>query len=209
MPRKSRQSGFSLIELLIVVAVALIIGAFAVPNFLTALRNYRIAGNLSAINGEILLAKMRASARFTQTRVRFNRIPRTFFVEWWDKTNRVWTQEAVGAPTTLSSGVFYGFDAVAMMPPAGSGVATTMADACLDDTALPMPGQGAPIGATFCIVFNSRGYPIDAATSNPEAGAIYINDGVAVHGVTLTAAGRNRLWRTGIADTAGAEWLQR
>ena len=80
------QKGFSLIELLIVVMIALIIAGFAVPSFLQTLRNFRINGDGVSINGEILTAKMRAAARFTHTRVYLDLANRQFRSQWWDKT---------------------------------------------------------------------------------------------------------------------------
>ncbi len=100
MRNKRGVAGFSLLELLIVVAVGLILVAFAVPNFIQTMQNYRIAGDAMSINGEIGLAKMRAAARFTQVRVRFDGAGvRTVRTEWWSRfDNRGWVPEAVGAP---------------------------------------------------------------------------------------------------------------
>jgi len=52
MANERNQKGFSLIELLVVVMIGLIVAAFAVPTFLTALRNFRLGGDSMSINGE-------------------------------------------------------------------------------------------------------------------------------------------------------------
>jgi len=108
MARVRNQKGFSLIELMIVVAIALIIAAFAVPQITETLRNYRLAGDARNIKSEILLAKMRAAARFTRSRVRADFNARTFQTDLWNKTTSTWDPVAVGAPQILSQGVTYG-----------------------------------------------------------------------------------------------------
>lgn len=200
------QRGFSLIELMVVVLVALVIAGFAVPGFLQAMRNFRINGDGISINGEVLTAKMRAAARFTQTRVRFDLNGRQFRSQWWDKTLNGgaggWRDEAVGAPQTLARGIRYGNGGIANSPPAGSGNPIGFAGACLDDA-------GAAIGNTACIVFNSRGFPIDPVTLVPtNTGEVYVTDGTQVYGVTVSSTGLTRVWRTDTADTAGAQWIR-
>ena len=62
------------------------------------------------------------------------------------------------------------------------------AAACTDD-------MGVPIGNTACLMFNSRGVPIDS-TFAPTVDALYVTDGTAVYGVTVVATGMIRLWHT-------------
>mgnify|MGYP003346170940 CR=1 FL=1 len=110
--RRNSQAGFSLVELLIVVVIGLVLVAFAVPNFIRARANFRISGDITSLNGEILLAKMRASARFTQTRVYMDYTTRKFRTEFWNRATNLWVQEGVGAPQELSQGVNYGYGSV-------------------------------------------------------------------------------------------------
>jgi prepilin-type N-terminal cleavage/methylation domain-containing protein len=197
------QQGFSLIELLIVVAIALIIGGFAVPSFLQSMRNFRISGDARSINGELLTAKMRAAARFTRTRVRFERVSRQFRSQWWDRTLNGgaggWADEAVGAPQQLSRQVFYGPGDVTMNP---AGDAIGFASACLDDDGVTV------IPSTACVVFNSRGIPIDSTGSPVASNQIWINDTNQVHGVTVSITGLTQVWRTESADTSGSYWVR-
>jgi hypothetical protein len=52
------------------------------------------------------------------------------------------------------------------------------------------------IANTACILFNSRGIPVDSNNNPTNAYALYLTDGSAVFGVTVSATGSNRLWRT-------------
>lgn len=192
------QKGFSLIELLIVVVVALIIGGFAVPSFLQTMRNFRINGDGASINGELLTAKMRAAARFTRTRVYFDLTTRQFRSEWWDKTANAWTLENVGSPQTLASGVTFGTGAVGIDP---EGNVATLAGECLDN-------GGGTITNTACVVFNSRGIPINPATGSPLASDVYVTNGSQVYAVTVSATGLTRIFRTDTLDTGGAHWTR-
>ena len=73
---------------------------------------------------------------------------------------------------------------------------------------IAQPGQclnnaGAAIANTACIIFNSRGVPVDTTGAPTGAYAAYITDGSAVYGVTLSATGMMRTWRTPIG---AANW---
>jgi len=210
MARIRKQDGFSLIELMLVVVIAMVIAGFAVPAFLQALRNFRLGGDSLDINGEVLMAKMRAAARFTQTRVYFDLTARQFRSEFWDKTNKVWTPIGVGAPQNLSSGVDFG-EGNQTQPPLSTQTAIGQAAGCMagDNSGAGDPWGGSAISDTACIVFNSRGYPIDSALSPTPEDAIYINNEDAVHAVTVSSTGVTQTWRHDRQDTTQANWRRR
>src|SRR2546422_1370958 len=64
--RERGHRGFSMIELMIVVVVGIILTAMAIPTFRTIQRNLRTGGDARDINGEIVLAKMRADRKSTR-----------------------------------------------------------------------------------------------------------------------------------------------
>ena len=202
MRQHNRQRGFSLLELMIVVMMALIIAGFAIPAFLQTLRNFRIMGDVRDINGEILLAKMRAAANFTWARVYFDFDNRTFVSQMWDKTTADWVNVNVGGPQNLATGVNFGFGDMTADP---NGVAIAQAPTCqIGDGGPPQApgGGGDEAGNSACIMFNSRGFPVDDAGTATAADAIYISDGGQVHGATVSITGLTRTWR---ADNAIAD----
>ena len=179
------QAGISAIELLTVVGIIGIAGAIALPSTQRPLSGLRIGGDARAIHNMVGLAKMRAAARFTRERLFVDLGTETFFLQYWDKAANAWVTE--GGAATLSTGVNFGFAGVAAPPP-NTQAALAQAPACLDN------GGGA-IPNTACVVFNSRGIPIDPATGDPEGNtAFYVSDGVTVYGVTLSATPLIRLW---------------
>ena len=205
MRQHNRQRGFSLLELLIVIMMALIIAGFAVPAFLQTLRNFRIMGDVRDINGEILLAKMRAAANFTWARVYFDFDNRTFVSQMWDKTAGDWVNVNVGGPQNLATGVSFGVGDQTVGPNAEDLIAVPQAPPCQQGDAGPpqSPGGGGDeAGNSACIMFNSRGFPVDDAGTATTADAIYISDGGQVHGATVSITGLTRTWRAdnGIPD---------
>ncbi|MBI4480452.1 MAG: prepilin-type N-terminal cleavage/methylation domain-containing protein [Acidobacteria bacterium] len=205
MARVRNQEGFSLIELMIVVAIALIIVAFAVPQITETVRNYRLAGDARNIKSEILLAKMRAAARFTRSRVRADFNARTYQTDIWNKTTSTWDPVAVGAPQILSQGVSYGVAGMTNPPPDTQMVLGQAPECTAGDT--DDPGGGGDMADTACIHFNSRGFPVDASGAATAEGAIYITSGTVVEGVTVSINGIGRIWR---GDSSATDyWIRR
>lgn len=179
------QAGISAIELLAVVGIIGVAGAVALPSTQRTLRGMRIGGDARAIHNMVGLAKMRAAARFTRERLFVDLATESFFLQYWDKAASAWVTE--GGAATLSTGVDFGFGGVGAPPP-NTQAALGQAPACRDN-------GGAVIPNTACVVFNSRGIPIDPATGAPQGNtAFYVSDGVTVYGVTLSATPLIRLW---------------
>ena len=86
-----------------------------------------------------------------------------------------WT--AVGGATFLSANVSFGYGIVST-PPEGTQASIAQAPACADDT-------GAGLSNTGCIVFNSRGVPVDGSGAPTAVNALYLTDGTAVYAVTV------------------------
>ena len=211
MAKIESQNGFSLIELLIVVAVALIIAGFAVPQITEAMRNFRISGDARNIKSEILLAKMRAAARFTRSRVRADFDARTFQTDIWNKGTNTWDPVAIGGPQVLSQTVNFGVASMTAAPVDENGdpVQTTFGQAppCTNGAAGAPGGGGDMSGNTACVHFNSRGFPVDATGAPEPDGAFYIASGEVVHGVTVSVNGIARIWRGDASDST--YWIRR
>jgi hypothetical protein len=110
----------------------------------------------------------------------------------------------------LPGGVWFGFGTLAAPPP-DTQVAITQAAPCLDDAAtalallgLPFP---APSAGTACVLFNSRGVPVDTTGAPTGAGAVYVTDGSTVYGTTVAATGMTQFWwtRGGVASGINSE----
>lgn len=139
---------------------------------------------------------MRAASDFSQARVYIDLSTNSFHVETWRKTGTpAWVTE--GGTTTLNANDAFSFGVVATAPP---GSQTTIAHAPACRTA-----AGIAIGNTACVLFNSRGIPVDATGAPTASDALYLTNGEAVNAVTLSAAGLIKLWRTN--PTATPSWV--
>jgi type II secretory pathway pseudopilin PulG len=208
-----RSRGFSTLELLLVMAVSLVIAAFALPGFEQVKRTLRISGDARNLNGAINQAKMQAAADFTETRVYIdlgaNNI-NTFHVDMWNKVNNCW--QVIGDDFTkrpclvpgvspvqyLSQGVSFGTGGVAA-PPVNTQIAISQGPGGFSCA----PVNGKRVGqqpTTACIQFNSRGIPIDINNGGVPTGngAFYITDNTQTYGVTVGAAGLSQVWANNI-----------
>ena len=200
------ERGFSVLELLVVIAVGVIAAAIVVPRINQMLRATRISGDAHSLAEEITVAKMRAAAHFTQARIHFDLAAGTYQLEECTRsatnTNNNCTGNGdswlnangrpVEGPFPLSQGVSFGIGGVATAPP-NTGVALAQAGQCLDNT-------GAAIANSACIIFNSRGLSIVDVANPPTAqpqitpNAVYITNGRQVYSITVSATGFMRTW---------------
>ena len=188
VPKICGDEGFSLIEIFIVMVLTMAMAAMVVPKTSSLFGNLRLSGDARALSNSIGLAKMRAAADFTRARLFVNRAARTYRVERFEKTGGVgWVAE--GDATSLSYRVNLSSGSLGTPPP-NSQPAIGQAPGCLDNA-------NAAIANTSCIVFNSRGVPITDAGLSTAADAVYVSDGTAVYGVTVSATGMIKVWKSG------------
>jgi Tfp pilus assembly protein FimT len=185
--------GYSLVELMAFMAVMVTLAAFVVPFTRSSVNALNLSGDARNLTSAVSLAKMRAAASFTQARIVVNLASGTFYVERWQKNPAAWIAE--GGTKVLSSTVSFGFAGITTPPP-NTQSAIAQAPPCLNAAGVAMAG-------TACIVFNSRGVPIDSTNAPVATGAFYIGDGSAVYGVTASTGGMVQLWRTNVV---GANW---
>jgi len=173
--RKVRKgsAGFSLLELVVSVAVILVLSAIALPGAMATLRAYRLAGSTRAVAHQLSLARLRAETDFTNAQLVIDTtvVPNTYTVQVWDKATA--TFQAEGGTQFLSQSISFGF-----------GAATTAAG-----------GQN-PMQQTVQTVFNSRGIPIDGAGAANPNDVIYLADDQGnAYAVSVTVGGHTRVWR--------------
>jgi prepilin-type N-terminal cleavage/methylation domain-containing protein len=186
--RRFNGRGFSLVEMMVVVAVTGVVAAIAVPMTGNSLGYFRLTGDVRSAANAIALGKMRAAAVFGRVRLYVDVTGKSFHLETYDRTTSAWLPD--GGTTYLSQGVSFSYGVVSSAPPNSQTIIDQSAP-CRDDL------NTADIAHTACVIFNSRGVPIDSsAAGNPTIDALYVTNGSAVYGVIVSATGMVRTWRT-------------
>jgi prepilin-type N-terminal cleavage/methylation domain-containing protein len=193
---KSTNAGFTLVEMMLVVGILGVLGAISLPMMTTALGNFRLSGDARIVAGGVSAAKMRAASKFTKSRLFVDLTGQSFVLQTYDKTTSVWTTE--GGTTYISARDSFGFGTTGQAPPNTQGT-IGQAPLCKDNA-------NADIANTACVVFSSRGIPIDASGAPTAVDALYVTDGVTVYGITVSSTGLSRVWRAQIATTPS--WSQ-
>jgi type II secretory pathway pseudopilin PulG len=209
--KNKRQAGFSTLEMLIVVAMSITITAIAVPQYVRTTAYLRVAGDLRSLNGLTALAKMRAAAGFTHARTYVDLTANAYHLEVWNKAGNAgagcWQTDGdtanacsvVGTSPVfnLSRGDTFGAGGLTTGPTPAQQPTIPAQAACQ-----AINGGAGTIASTQCIVFNSRGIPIDSTGSPVATGAFYLNNGTVVDAVTVSATGSIQSWTSPIGSVS-------
>jgi prepilin-type N-terminal cleavage/methylation domain-containing protein len=206
--------GFSLVEIVIALVIGVTLTAIALPVLSSVLKTLRSGGDAQDLSGAVSLAKMRAAATFTRTRVFADLSSRQFRIETWTllsgRSSNCWVADgdsqcassysggSLPPGSSLSSGVTFGFGSLGTSP---SGETIAQGPTCQTD-AQTIANRVGSISNSACIVFNSRAVPVDSAGAATSAN-LYATDGSSVYGVTVTSTGLIRTWRS---SAATANW---
>ena len=194
---KSVDHGYSLVEILVVMFTIITLAAIAIPNLMTVVGNLRTRGDARDLNGEIVLAKMRAASDFARVRVHADLSANTFYIEINQSGTNTWVTE--GGAQSLSNGVTFGYGSLST-PPFNTQATLSQAPLCLQALS-----SGSTIPNSACIMFNSRGIPVDATWGPTPNDALYVTNGKSITGVTVSATGLTKIWRS---DASTANWNQ-
>ncbi len=147
-PNRVEQSGFSLLELAVVMGIVMVMLVVSMPVLATTLYSYRVKGDASSISNMISLARMRAAAGFAHGELVCSSTQNYCQVQVVSSDGTT-TQEMT---RYLSTGVSFSTAGVS----AGAGNQT-----------------GAPV-QNLTMIFNSRGYPINSSNAVVSNYAIYM-----------------------------------
>jgi prepilin-type N-terminal cleavage/methylation domain-containing protein len=199
--------GFTLIEMLMVLAIMGVLAAIALPMTTNAVKYEKISGDARNISNDLSVAKMRAAAKFTQARIYVDLTGRQYQLQTcndpttlpcqYHGTTPAWTTE--GSWTSLANTVSFGFTPVGSAP---SNTQTTIGQPTLCKDGSPL----ADVANSACVIFNSRGIPVDASGIPTGSYAFYISDSTFCYGITIAATGFIRTWRTNLLATP--TWVQ-
>jgi Tfp pilus assembly protein FimT len=187
---------------MMVVAIMGVLAAIAIPMSGTTVRYLKISGDARSLSNSVSVTKMRAAAKFTQARLFVDLAARQYYLQTCSAAGTspcpTWATE--GGTNSLSSTVSFGFGGAATPPP-NTQSTIGQAPACLDNASPP-----AAIANSACIIFNSRGVPVDSTGAPTAANALYITDGSTIFGVTVAATGFSRTWQGTFASSP--TWVQ-
>lgn len=182
------QRGFSLVQLLVVIAIMIVVAAVATPSFINVTRPMRLRDDAHALANLITMARMRASTQFAHTKVSCvtNVTPAYCQMMSYGFNGASWINEP--QIIYLSQGVSFGIPATITTNVLNQSVAYQGDAAENTPTATTNP----------ILLFNSRGLPIDptGATTNPAYDyALYLQDAVNnYYAVTVTQTGHPTLY---------------
>ncbi len=212
LKRQRSQKGFSLIEASVVVLILGVVAAMAIPTWQRMQKNARLNGDAHQIAEALSVAKMRAGANFTYSRVFLytGTGSQYYRVDVWNGTlnsgNGCWvpddpnattcitTSGTTGYETYLSTGVSAGYGSLSTSPV--SGITLAQAPSCISGASSALGTGGSAISNTSCILYNSRGFPT-------AAGGLYITDSARTYGIVTNA---NGMMHSYVTAAAAASW---
>jgi prepilin-type N-terminal cleavage/methylation domain-containing protein len=198
--------GYSLIELIVVILVAAIITAIAIPQVVTALKGYRLHGDASAISAQLNVTRFRATSQYTPYRMNIitGTSPQTYNMERLCGTDTDCL--APVAPCVQSYMPYLQADIESGAQYLSPGDNFTIANP--GGAVLPPSLTGTGTGSTV-FYFNTRGLPVDCkGTTLSNGGAvIYVKNGNNLSdAVVVTESGRISIYAW---SPRGNSWVVR
>jgi len=193
--RPDSNAGFSLIELLVVVAAVLIISAFAIPTLTTTMDAIRVRGALGSASNIAQRCRIQAIKRNVYQRLHFNTVGSQVALFVTDGTDGAASPAAAG--NSLSTQVWFPSEIAIPGTPTGAGAPPQL-------TTLQMWGTaGLNVNVNTDPYFNSRGLPC-----LPGAGTLCTPSGGFVYYYRYQSAGRTKWAATSISQAGRIEsWI--
>jgi len=184
---RRNNSGFSMLELLIVIAIIGIIAVMALPSAWNFVKGYRLHTDASAIASQLNVTRFRATSQFTPYRLSVTAGTGTYSM---DRMNNTYGSPASEVSLGLSQGISF-------------------------LTACPVSAKPGNIPSSFtasstAVYFNTRGLPVvPVGTSGTptNTNVFYLkNDNDLYDAVTVSLGGRITVWNYNVATTT---WIAR
>ena len=190
------QRGYTAIELLVTVAIMAGVAAMSVPVSVSMVRDFELSGDARGMSNTIAMAKMNAAAQFTRARVRVDLASSQFRVERWNRSTSQWVTD--GAASVLGVSNRFGSGSITTPPPS-SQAAVGQPPLCRDDA-------GSAVTGTACVIFNSRGVPVDHTGAPAANSVIYLSGPTAVYAIVVSSTSQMQVWRV---SPGGGTWVQK
>lgn len=178
------------------VGVLGVLFALGMPMMTTAIDSFRLSGDGRTMANAVAVARMRAAATFTRARLFVDLPGKTYTVQRYNKATAQWVND--GGVSLISAQDTFGYGSVTTPPPNTQGTVA--------QSPLCKNNAGADIANTACVVFNSRGIPVDGSGAPTPVNAIYVRNAHTVYAVTISATGLSRIWRANNSTTPS--WVQ-
>jgi prepilin-type N-terminal cleavage/methylation domain-containing protein len=210
---KSRYSGFTMLEMLIVILILGIIAAFAIPQAYQAVKAYRLHSDAAAVAAELNVARFRAASQYAPDRVHVDPSTNSFYLERLCGDNSVppgSTDPACsgGGATPYTSFSTPMIDGGVQYLSQGDSFTTTNPGGA--SCPPPAPESLLACGGQTDFYFNTRGMPVQYGGSPlPNGGqAIYLTNPTTgmTDAVVVTMGGRVAVYNW---DSVAGAWATR
>jgi prepilin-type N-terminal cleavage/methylation domain-containing protein len=188
-------AGFSLVELMVVMAIVLVVSAFAIPTLTTTIDGVRIRGALGSASNIAQRCRMQAVKRNTPQRLHFSTVGNSVALYVTDSTDaavapvpgdpKLWAQYWLGSQFAIPGA------------PVGAGAPPALTNTQMWGTST------VNLNVNTDPYFNSRGIPCQ-----PQAGAGCVNTGGFVYYYRYRNGGRTRWAATSISPAGRIQsWI--
>jgi Tfp pilus assembly protein FimT len=183
--------------MMFVVAIVGVLFVMSIPMLMTAANSFKLSGAARGISGQLALARLRATASFTQTQLNVtNAAAGQYELDLCTTKNKstggctTFTQDTNTGTQYLPSGITFGFPATFAQPGTS--------------------GQTSAYSQTYQIIFNSRGIPVSSSpTSGPTptaSDALYLTDNQGhYYAITVYASGKVTMFQW---QSASSKWKE-